>query len=330
MTKSIYEQMTDKIMMTGSKIIPELFEMIADADEATLLMAMPGTPGQLAEKTGRLVADVESMCTVLYQKGLAFKSYKGDTVGYKMCRDMIQFHDATILWAEAPKAYHDLWQTFMETEWPNFARLAEQFFPKPFTRVIPVQKSIETGKHQILDADSVDKIIADAEKIAVTKCTCRVIAHKCDKPEEICLQVNNAAKYTIDRGSGREIDKAEALALLREAEEKGLVHVTMNKAHVGHFICNCCPCCCQALPLMISEGIKICDPSRYRADIDPDKCSFCGTCQERCYFQAISEVEDTLMRVDPDKCVGCGLCQVSCPEEAITLIAVRDPDFIPA
>ncbi len=333
MNKTIYEQMTDKIMMTGSKIIPELFRMIADRGEAELLMAMPGTPEQLAEKMGRPVDSIADMCGTLYKKGLAFKTYKGDGVGYKMCRDMIQFHDATILWADASRAYLDLWQQFMEEEWPQFARLAEKFFPKPFTRVIPVQKSIETGKHQILDADSVDRIIETAEKIAVTKCTCRVIAHKCDKPQEVCLQVNNAARYTIDRGSGREIGKEEALKLLRESEEKGLVHVTMNKAHVGHFICNCCSCCCQALPLVIAEGLKICDPSRYQASIDPEKCSFCETCRDRCYFSAIEAVEDgtsSYMRIIGENCLGCGLCHVTCPEDAITLVETRPADFIPA
>jgi Pyruvate/2-oxoacid:ferredoxin oxidoreductase delta subunit len=333
MGKTIYELMTDKIMMTGSTIIPELFEMIADQQEAELLMAMPGTPEQLSEKVSKSVDEVETMCKALYHKGLAFKSYKGETIGYKMCRDMIQFHDATILWPEAPQAYLDRWQDFMEQEWPMFAKLAEQVFPKPFTRVIPVQKSVETGKQQILDADSVDQIIETAEKIAVTRCTCRVIAHKCDKPLEVCLQVNNAAKYTVDRGSGREVSKEEALAILRESEEKGLVHVTMNKAHVGHFICNCCDCCCQALPLMISDGLKICDPSRFQADIAADQCVACGTCVDRCYFNAIEEVEEdgaTFMRVIADKCMGCGLCHITCPEDAISMKEVREVEFIPA
>lgn len=333
MSKTIYEQMTDKIMLTGSRIIPELFEMIASLEEAELLMAMPGTPEQLSQSLARPVDDVDSLCKTLYQKGLAFKSYKGETVGYKMCRDMIQFHDATILWPEAPRAYLDRWQEFMEQEWPMFAKLAEQFFPKPFTRVIPVQKAIETGKHQILDADSVDRIIDTAEKIALTRCTCRLIAHKCDKPLEVCLQVNNAARYTIDRGSGREVTREEALAILRESEAAGLVHVTMNKAHVGHFICNCCDCCCQALPLMISEGLKICDPSRFQAVIDEDSCSGCGTCVERCYFNAINEGEVdgvSVMQVVTDKCMGCGLCQTTCPEEAISMKEVREVDFIPA
>jgi len=334
MAASIYAKLTDKIMLTGSKIIPRLFEMIADRDEAALLLAMPGTPEKLAEITGQPPADVEQMCQELYRKGLCFKSFKGETLGYKMCRDMIQFHDATTLWDAAPQAYLDLWQEFMETEWPDFARLAEQFFPKPFTRVIPVNKSIDTGKQKILDADSVDKIIADADVIAVTKCTCRVIAHKCDQTLEVCLQVNNAARYTLDRGSGREVSKDEALQILRQCEEDGLVHVTMNKMHVGHFICNCCDCCCQALPLVIKEGLKICDPSRFEAAIDAELCSACETCLERCYFNALELMETAdgreVMQVIGDNCMGCGLCQITCPEEAISLKQVRAEDFIPA
>ncbi len=327
--KDVYEQMTDKIMMTGSKLIPELFRMIANGDEADLLLAMPGTPAALSQKTGADAETVGAMCRTLYQKGLAFKSFRGETVAYKMCRDMIQFHDATILWPDATQAYFDLWQRFMEEEWPVFAKLAEQVFPKPFTRIIPVGRSIETGKQQILDAESVTKIIEDAEVIAVTKCTCRVIAHKCDLPVEVCLQVNNAARYTLDRGTGRELTREEALEILHQTEEAGLVHVTMNKAHVSHFICNCCPCCCQALPLVISDGLKICDPSRYQAVIDVDLCVQCGTCVERCYFNAIRE-DGSAMVVDETKCMGCGLCHGTCPEKAIRLIAVREIDFIPA
>ena len=334
MTENIYEKMTEKIMLTGSKIAPELFRMVAGRDEAELLMMMPGTIKQLSEKTGKPEEEVSKMCLSLYRKGVAFKSFKGGETGYKMARDPIQFHDATILWPEAPREFFDLWQKFMEEEWPAFARLAEQFFPKPVTRIIPVEKSIDAGKQRILDADSVNRIIENAEALAVTKCTCRVIAHKCDKPVEVCLQVGNAAKYTLDRGTGKEISKERALSILRDCEEKGLVHVTMNKAHVNHFICNCCGCCCQSLPLVISEGMKICDPSRYRAKIDPELCQLCGTCQDRCLFNAIVEAEsesgEPAMEINPDKCMGCGLCHTTCPEEAITLVETRPDDFIPA
>jgi len=331
--KDIYQKLTDKIMLTGSKIIPELFRMIVDEKEAALLLAMPGSPEELARKTGRPVDEVETACQSLYHRGVAFKSHKGGRLGYKMCRDMIQFHDATILWPEAPREYLDLWQKFMETEWPEFARLAVQVFPKAFTRIIPVEEAVEAGGQKILDFESANRIVERAEKLAVTKCTCRLIAHKCDNPLEVCIQVDNAARYTLDRGTGREITKKEAIDILRLCEEKGLVHVTMNRAQGGHFICNCCSCCCQALPLVIAEGLNLCAPSRYQARIDADLCVSCGICFERCRFNAIKPPEASgidAYQVDSDRCMGCGLCRPTCPEGAVTLHETRPVDFIPA
>ncbi|MFH2129110.1 MAG: 4Fe-4S binding protein [bacterium] len=334
MSNDIYEVMTEKIMLKGSTIIPRLFRMIVDESEAELMMAMPGTPEELAVKLSRPVAQVEAMCALLYQKGTAFKSFKGSTVGYKMCRDMIQFHDATILWKHATREFHDLWQHFIETEWPDFARFYTQMLDKPFTRIIPVESSVATEKQQILDADSARKMINDAQVVAVTKCTCRVIAHKCDHPLEACIQLGNSARYAIDRGSGRGIDKAEALRILDEVETAGLVHVTMNSADGGHFICNCCSCCCQALPLMISEGLEISAPSRFMASVDVDLCDGCFLCRDRCVFNALADAQNdegmVITTVIGEKCLGCGLCHSTCPTGAITLKETRPIEFIPS
>jgi ferredoxin len=198
--------------------------------------------------------------------------------------------------------------------------------------VIPVEKAVE-GRGQILAHEDVRQMIESASRVAVTRCTCRVIAHKCDHPVEVCLQINRAADYTVERGSGREITKQEALAIARSAEESGLIHVTMNKAEVSHFICNCCPCCCQTFPLLISQGLPLNDPSRFRASIQADDCTGCGICLDRCYFSAISLKDHNggeVAVVNPDKCMGCGLCSIKCEPEAISLIEVREPSFIPA
>lgn len=328
MGDDIYVQMTNKIFMTGSQIIPELFRMVANDAEAELLLAMPGTPEQLAANLGKDPAAVAEMCATLYHKGLAFKSFKGGVLSYKMGRDLVQFHDATILWPEAPKAFHDLWQRFMEEEWPAFARTFAALLPRPFTRVIPVETAVEDAGQQILDIESARAMIKNAAVVALTKCTCRLIAGKCNHTLEACLQIDNAARYNIDRGTGRELSKTEALAVLDKSEAEGLVHVTINKAHAGTFICNCCPCCCQSLPVMIAFGAKINDPSRFGAVIDPELCTACGACLERCVFKAIAESEAGF-KVIEERCMGCGNCHTACPAGAITLAAMRPADFIP-
>ncbi|MBU4277025.1 MAG: ATP-binding protein [Proteobacteria bacterium] len=52
------------------------------------------------------------------------------------------------------------------------------------------------------------------------------------------------------------------------------------------------------------------------AIINPELCTSCGLCKEKCRFEAIIEGEDAF-RVDPLKCEGCKLCVALCPAEAI-------------
>jgi hypothetical protein len=65
MEKTIYEQMADRIFLTGSTIIPQLFEMIASLEEAELLMKMPGSPDELAKDLGKAEQDVEDRKSVV-------------------------------------------------------------------------------------------------------------------------------------------------------------------------------------------------------------------------------------------------------------------------
>jgi len=50
------------------------------------------------------------------------------------------------------------------------------------------------------------------------------------------------------------------------------------------------------------------------ADIDPDRCTQCGLCQDLCRFNAIK-----VFKVDTVSCEGCGFCSHICPAEAITM-----------
>jgi Pyruvate/2-oxoacid:ferredoxin oxidoreductase delta subunit len=335
LAENTYERIAGKLMVMPSSLMIHILKMVMDPEDAELVLAMPGTPDQLSERVGKPAHELEAQCRRLYQKGVILKTLKEGKFGYRMHKDITMFRDATAHWVEVPKSYHDLWKRFMEEEWPGYARQEGEACPLPPGRVIPIERSLGSAlRHQVLDAESLTKIIEKAEKLSVTECICRVIERKCNFPLETCLQVNHSATYMLDRGIGREISKQEAVELLTRCEEAGLVHMTLNKSSVDHFICNCCPCCCVALPLVIKEGLKLCNPSRYQAEIDPELCTSCGTCLERCHFGAIekestkSDVE--VMRVNRERCMGCGLCNSTCPAEAIRLVEVRDAKFIPA
>jgi ferredoxin len=325
---SQYLELAKRIGLGQSEKIPELFQIIADPAEAELLLALPGDAPTLAGKIGRPEHEITEMLDTLFVKGLVFPSFKTDPPTYRMCRDIVQFHDATILWPTAPQKYLDLWQEFMETEWPEVAVTLNQVMPRPFTRVIPVGITVPAKTH-VLAFEDVREIIEKSHSLAVTKCTCRLTAHKCDKPLETCLQINRAADYSLARGTGRELTKEQALELVRRCEEEGLIHVVMNKQSVDHFICNCCSCCCQTMPILIEHNISVIEPSRFAAEVDPELCTACETCVERCFFGAITMEGEETARIDAEKCMGCGLCQVTCPSEAISLIEVRDKDYVP-
>jgi heterodisulfide reductase subunit A-like polyferredoxin len=104
---------------------------------------------------------------------------------------------------------------------------------------------------------------------------------------------------------------------------------------VNHVICNCCGCCCQFLPVLIEQGIRVVAPSRFQAEIDLDSCNGCELCLDRCYVGSIEMAprnggeNELVAQVDPETCLGCGLCKVICPTDAIMMDEVRPSDFVP-
>lgn len=57
--------------------------------------------------------------------------------------------------------------------------------------------------------------------------------------------------------------------------------------------------------------------SGHVAEIEPDRCSACGTCESVCAYGAI-RYDGGRFRVNPGHCEGCKVCVVLCPEQAIS------------
>jgi Pyruvate/2-oxoacid:ferredoxin oxidoreductase delta subunit len=223
---------------------------------------------------------------------------------------------------ELGPGYFDLWKAFAHQElWPATGNEAWNF------RVLPIGEAVAPDK-RVMPHEEAAAIVAGARRIAVQECPCRKRDRNCDNPLETCLSLDELADYVIYREAGREIDASEALSILRNCAELGLVHQTVNTDQVD-VVCNCCDCCCGILTPLLTYGMdKVTAKSRFRASVDPALCDNHLACVERCVFGALVDVDGKLQAF-PEKCFGCGMCVPACPTEAIMLVEVREPEHIP-
>jgi electron transport complex protein RnfB len=221
----------------------------------------------------------------------------------------------------------------------EFAELFEQYFVEalgrkgisqmPPLRTIPVNKSVD-HLWPVAPYEDVKKIFENKDKIAVAKCICRMqqglLEKACEKPLEVCFQFGSHAQFYVDKGMARFIDKKEALEIIGKCDEDGLVPQPFVSQDAGG-LCNCCGDCCGIL-----RAIKM-DPkpaekvfTNYYAEVDPDACSACGTCIDRCQMEAVKLEDGDAAMVDRDRCIGCGLCVTACPSGALSLLLKPESD----
>jgi NAD-dependent dihydropyrimidine dehydrogenase PreA subunit len=134
------------------------------------------------------------------------------------------------------------------------------------------------------------------------------------------MHFGSLGRYIVEQGMARQINRDEALEILRNATEEGLVHVCDNVQGSLRTICNCCSCCCAFFRAKRAELDTIAR-SNYVAHVDADGCVACGVCEDRCPVNAIT-VDDVAV-VDADVCIGCGVCTPTCGGDNAILLRVR-------
>ena len=189
-------------------------------------------------------------------------------------------------------------------------------------RVIPVEEAVPFDL-EIFPYERATELVERAKSWGVRDCICRVqqrlVGKGCDHPVESCLVLAPVEGAFDHSEVDRAITKEEALRILRETEEVGLVHTTGNYRDRHNYICNCCTCCCGILRGVAEFGIPTAVAhSDFRTVVDADACVGCGDCVERCEFGALS-VPDDVCVVEDARCVGCGLCASVCPTDALHL-----------
>jgi len=189
-------------------------------------------------------------------------------------------------------------------------------------RVIPVSKSI-SAEMNIMPYEEAESIIKKQSKLVVAPCICRkeqnMVGHGCDRPLETCLMLGAGAYFYEQNGTGRPVSQEEALEILNQGIEAGLVLQPSN-SQKPLVICMCCGCCCLVLKNLnkLDEPAKVAC-TNYYVTVSEDDCTGCGDCEDICQMGAIT-VEDESAVVSLARCVGCGLCVTKCEFNATSLV----------
>ncbi len=281
---------------------PEYYSLAAilTDDEADVAIAAglrkERTVEYLAKKVGKSEEETEKLCKHLAWIGV-FRGTTDPTDGkdrYYMQIFAPGIMEMLVNNQELLKTHPEVGRAFEE-----YTRIRMQnmtpILPNGYglMRVVPVESAIK----DIPDAEDYDKLSYYLNKydvFSVSPCSCRAsrtsLGDGCGHlDEEMCVQMGKGAEHYIKTGRARQITREEALAIIRRAEENGLMHDMPNIEEAGESsaICNCCSCACFGLRVGLMFGARDVIRSNYVAEVDEAKCVACGQCVENCPANAL-------------------------------------------
>ena len=333
----------------------DFFKANFSEDEAWAYLDMPMgvtfTAYEYAQASGRDEKFCEELCDALYKRGLLYRTVRAGVANYNqvaVMHGMIEynldrFNDVPYFLTFVPVRTEGWMQDMMDSG-------------TPFYRSLPIEAEV-VGEGKILPLDDWREIIDRNDILAVSPCQCRrpplVLSGEnppdtgdpalvnydsptCGHKLETCITTGEEAQYYLDKGIARPITKAEAVSIIEQSIDQGMVPQSMYTRD-SEVICNCHSDCCAVLSTYLAMGPDYCatascypNVSDYNLTYDVDKCVGCGSCVKRCPMTAITMGEDG-KPVTNAMCIRCGQCVKACPADARMLVvkAEEDRPFVP-
>jgi NAD-dependent dihydropyrimidine dehydrogenase PreA subunit len=308
---------------TGSGVELEILKKIFSPEEALVASNMTGTSETADAIAGRSKLpqeEIDARLKAMVGRGIIWGSKRDGIERFRLAPFIVGFYEEQ--WDVMDHEFAHLFEKY----WNEGGAEGIMRYEPALHRVVPAQGAVKT--EFILPYDDIKPLILQAKAFELWDCICRkqqdlIENRKCDFPLNVCL--NFSVK---ERPMGpHSITQEEALKVLNQAEEVGLVHTVSNIAKGVFYVCNCCGCCCGILRGITQFGIEhSVAKANYYAVVDPELCLACGICEERCQVHACSVDEVSI--IDLTKCIGCGICVTGCPDEAVKLALRPDAEII--
>ena len=316
--------------------VPEFYPMVEELftpQEAEVNNMMPRKPVTAAEIAGEMNRDeseIKAILETMADKGLCKTYLQGDVRLYQGEPFMPGIFEYQFMSGRATERERKIAGLIVAYKNAFNAVKGDVKMTFPVTRVIPVDRTIEAG-NTVHTYDQVSTYIDKNETIGIGTCYCRQASKLVgedihDMPMEVCMWFGSMAEYAIERLGARKMTTAEAKKVLDRAEEAGLVHMSRNTTDNVNFICNCDRWHCEVIKGVLKQSKPaLFFNSGFQPRFDPDLCTACETCIERCPPEALVMGDNEVPEVNLDRCFGCAVCATGCPSEAIVMGS--KPDF---
>jgi len=305
-------------------------DLVVDDRELDLILVLHPAPLTAAEAAGALelpLDETEKLLEQAYVRHLVNRNEGRGEVETGEPLGAATYAPATFYERLDPMAMYERWGDIPAEAREQVVEWDLQEFIEKYRPFIDEMRSnpeadVRVPNRDVLLLEEALAQIEAATDHVVVPCDCRAITMACNRLSEACIRLDEGARMTLERGQGRRLTREECMALVVEADRAGLMHTgNRNWREQGSFgICSCCACCCFPIRAGVRLGLQQQWPhSHHLAHRDPEACTLCGGCVDRCHFGAFFFQEDGEISFDPSLCWGCGLCGSGCLSESITM-----------
>jgi Pyruvate/2-oxoacid:ferredoxin oxidoreductase delta subunit len=339
MTEQVYKDLLEVMKSRRGKYagmdIPEFFQLVEElftpqeAEVNNALSAKPAAAGDIAKEMGRNGDELTGILDAMADKGLCKTFVQNGVRLYQGVPFIPGIFEYQFMDGQATERHKRIAGLIHAYEQAYEAANGKTKMTFPVSRVIPVDRTISAG-NTVHTYDQVATYIDKYETIAVGTCFCRHAALLRDEdvhgmPSDVCMWFGNMAEYAIERLGVRRMSKSEAMDVLNRSEEAGLIHMSRNTTEDIEFICNCDRWHCGTVKGILKQSKPaLFFNSGFQPVFDPDQCTACETCIERCPPEALSMGDNDVPQVDLDRCFGCAVCATGCEFEAVQMEAKTD------
>src|SRR5512137_1250016 len=343
-SRSVYDRLTERLNRfpqgaPPSESLHRILQLLFSEREADLVAVLPIRPFTAARAAATWkVPEAEARATLdeLASRAILVDWESERGTEYVLPPPMAGFFEFSMILVRTDvdqKALAELFYQYLNVE-EDFVRALFAGGETQLGRAF-VQEAVlgEENALHVLDFERASEVIRTATHRGISLCYCRHkmehVGRACGAPRDICMTFNASADSLIRHGHAREVDVAEAMELLHEAQERDLVQFGENVRERVNFICNCCGCCCEAM--IAARRFAAAHPvhtTHFLPVVDGEACSGCERCVRKCPVEALSAVsandphrpKRTVARIDADRCLGCGVCLRACREGALSLV----------